>query len=204
MPTATGDILEIGPGSGTNIGYLPAARVTSVVGAEPVAGLHAELLRNVNAAGLSDRYRVLGCGAQPEELVPALAKAGVLQGQGGGVFDCVVSIRVLCSVPRPEESVEGLYGLLRPGGRLIVVEHVANPWRDGGSVVARLMQTLYMWLGWKFFIGDCCLDRDLRSVLERAAKRDGGWERVDLETHFEWSALPYVAGFLVKKGKKSE
>lgn len=84
LSTATGDLLHIGPGSGTNIPYLPAQRLRSVVAVEPAIGLHAELLRNVHAAGLANRYRVLGCGAQPEALVPALAKAEVLQRQGAG------------------------------------------------------------------------------------------------------------------------
>ena len=35
-----------------------------------------------------------------------------------------MSVQVLCSVPEPREMVKRLYGLLKPGGRMIVYEHV--------------------------------------------------------------------------------
>lgn len=94
-----------------------------------------------------------------------------------------------------------LYGMLRPGGRLLVTEHVVNPWRRAkGSFVGRVVQGIYQVLGWSWFIGDCCLDRDTEAVLRAAADGDGGWERVELERNFEWSAMPYISGVLVKKG----
>ena len=117
-----------------------------------------------------------------------------------GVFDSIVCTRVLCSVPRPEETIGGLYRLLKPGGKMLVCEHVVNPWTTRkGSKLARAIQGLYTILGWSFFMGDCHMNRDTGKILKEAASADGGWESVDLESDFEWTTLPYVSGVLVKK-----
>lgn len=143
------------------------------------------------------------CSAEKESLVPALEKNGLLDDakvNKGGVFDSIVCTRVLCSVPRPEETIGGLYGLLKPGGKMLVCEHVVNPWTTRkGSMLARGFQVLYTLLGWSFFMGDCHMNRDTGKILREVAEGDGGWESVDLDSHFEWSTLPYVSGVLVKR-----
>lgn len=99
-----------------------------------------------------------------------------------------------------ERTVHELYELLRPGGRLLITEHVVNPWRTAkGSIVARFVQAFYQLLGWSWFIGDCSLDRDTERVLRSAAETDGGWDSIELERSFGWSAMPYISGTLVKK-----
>lgn len=41
-------------------------------------------------------------------------------------FDTVVSSCTMCSVPRPVEALRELYRVLRPGGRLLLFEHVRS------------------------------------------------------------------------------
>jgi hypothetical protein len=99
-----------------------------------------------------------------------------------------------------EKTIQELYTLLKPGGRVLVTEHVVNPWRTAkGSILARVAQGVYQLLGWSFFIGDCCMDRDTEGALRKAADGDGGWESVDIERSFGWSPLPYISGVFVKK-----
>ena len=43
-----------------------------------------------------------------------------------GSFDTILSIQVLCCVTHPERTVQELYELLKPGGQLIVYEHVRS------------------------------------------------------------------------------
>ena len=178
-----------------------APRIRAIYGPEPCIPLHVELEAKARRDGLEDKYRILGCSAERESLFSALEKEGLLKGKGEaeGVFDTIVCIRVLCSVPRLRETLGGLYMLLKPGGKMLVVEHVVNPWRKKGSVAARVMQTLYMWLGWSYFLGDCCMDRDLGAELREVARKDRGWGAVELEENFGWSPLSYLSGFLVKK-----
>lgn len=128
--------------------------------------------------------------------------------QDGGIFDTIVCVRVLCSVPDQRGTVRGLYDLLKPGGKLVVCEHVRNGWsvccgggRVGGSFVGRFVQVICTLMGWEFFMGDCHLNRDTEKVLREVAEEagDGGWEKVDVQRWFEWSSMPYVAGTLVKR-----
>ena len=79
-----------------------------------------------------------------------MARAGLIKDGDTieGIFDDIVSIRVLYSVPNVKDIVEGLYKLLKPGGQLIAYEHVISPWKtEKGSVVARVLQWIYMWIG---------------------------------------------------------
>ena len=118
----------------------------------------------------------------------------------GGIFDTILCVRVLCSVPNPEKVISELYSFLKPRGKLLVIEHVVNPWRTAkGSVVARAAQSVYQALGWSVFLGDCCLNRDTEKMLRNAAVKDGGWEVVELDRWFGKTVLPYISGVLVKK-----
>ncbi|KAJ5775445.1 uncharacterized protein N7511_000456 [Penicillium nucicola] len=207
LKTANGTVLDVGPGTGTQMPLLTSPHITSLYGAEPCAGLHKELQARAVAEGISDKYHILHCGAAAAELIPALKATGtgVVDGFEGdaraGVFDTILCVRVLCSVPNMERTIAELYGLLKPGGKLLVTEHVVNPWgRAKGSILARIAQAVYQFFGWSWFIGDCCMTRDVEGAVRGAADCDGGWEMVELERSFEWSAMPYISGTLVKKG----
>ncbi|OKL57424.1 hypothetical protein UA08_07046 [Talaromyces atroroseus] len=211
-----GVVLDVGPGTGTQMPYFiqPAKEnVSAIYGAEPCVGLHAELRERAALCGLEAKYHILSCSADKKELIDALRRDGVQVNNAAtnankekekGIFDTMICIRVLCSVPNPAETISDLYSLLRPGGQMIIVEHVVNPFtlfgsKKGGSLMARCLQTVYSLLGWSFLIGDCCLDRDTETYLRNAAERDGGWESFDLEHRFAWTTLPYISGVLVKR-----
>lgn len=185
---------------------LTAPAITALYGAEPCKGLHGELRAKATAEGISPKYHILPTGVAAAELLPALRKTGtgVVDAYDSdpraGVFDTILCVRVLCSVPEMERTVGELYGLLKPGGRLLVTEHVINPWRKAkGSILGRLAQIVYHALGWRWYVGDCCMNRDTEKLLRAAADVDGGWESVELESSFEWSPLPYISGTLIKK-----
>ncbi|OJD31863.1 phospholipid methyltransferase [Diplodia corticola] len=199
MRSLRGTVLDLGPGTGEQLVRLTPSHLTRVYGAEPAEQFHGRLRANAKKAGLEDKYKVLHAGAQPESLIPALADAGLFQNGSEGIFDEICCIRVLCGVPRPEETIKGLYKLLKPGGRMVVHEHVVNPWREtGGSFVSRVLQTVYAWAGWHLFLG-CNIDRDTRAMLLDAGGK-GGWSEVELKGLETWSVLPYCTGYLVKSG----
>lgn len=194
LSRAHGVVLDIGPGSGSQVAFFSDnANISTIYGAEPSVGLHAPLQARIDEAKLSDKYRVLSSTAEKKELLAALANAGV-KTSAQGVFDTIVCVRVLCSVPNQDETARELYSLLRPGGELMVVEHIKNPWTKNGSFAGRAMQLLYTALGWRFFLAGCEMGRDTAASLKGA----GAWEAIDLKTNFEWSALPYVSGTLTK------
>ena len=55
-----------------------------------------------------------------------------------GTMDTVTSVKVLCSVPRPAALVKDLYRLLKPGGQMIVYEHVKSE-----DYMSQLVQRMY-------------------------------------------------------------
>jgi SAM-dependent methyltransferase len=199
--SATGIVLDLGPGDGRQTINYSNPGIKAIYGAEPCKELHAGLRKSAEEAGLGSRYRILDCGAQRESLYPALREVGLLGGKVEGLFDSIICSKVLCSVPNQEATVAALYDVLKPGGKMIVCEHIKNPWRSPkGSLVARGIQQLFMAQGWSYFLGGCHLTRETGEVMKRAADRDGGWKKVDLEYVVTWGAIPFVLGVLVKKG----
>lgn len=201
LSRCTGVVLDIGPGSGELLSHFDPRIIRVVYGAEPAEDLHPALRENARKSGLEGKYKALICGAQPESLIPALHKSGVLDISGkkglaeDGIFDEICCVRVLCGVPHPELTIKNLYSLLKPGGRMVVCEHVVSPWRTEGSVLARFMQLVYTLMGWPFLMGGCELQRHTERFLRDA----GEWDRFDLEYLGAKDAIPFVVGELIKK-----
>lgn len=155
-----GVVLDIGPGSGFQLKRFKGAhqlhKIEVIYGVEPGEEMHDQLraeATNIFGEDAPKVYKVLSSGAQPNELVPALAKDSILGKQYQGVFDTIVSLRALCGIPQPQETADLFYQLLKPGGRIIFFEHVVNSGdsKRGGSIVARFMQHVYMLMGWKIW-----------------------------------------------------
>lgn len=204
--TAKGRVLDIGPGTGEVLHRFNPKQITELWGVEPATDMHPKLKKNAEKLGLGDNFHALACGAEPDSLVPALAKAGLLGKGGEGVFDDICLVRVICGVPQPQETIHGLYRALKPGGRFIVSEHVINPWPNSseGSPIGRVLQ--FFWhniAGWRWLMGGCEMERDTRQWLLDAAKEDGGWSSVDLEYVNGWACVPFIVGTLTKKGVSS-
>jgi hypothetical protein len=121
----------------------------------------------LDKAGPGERYHVLSCEAKLESLLPALVSSGegMRFGDGKktpGLFDELACIRVLCGVPEPDAVVVGLYSILKPGGRMVICEHVVNSGNmdAGGTIVGRALHRLYMMMGWSRLMGGCELTRE--------------------------------------------
>ncbi|RDW58252.1 hypothetical protein BP6252_13663 [Coleophoma cylindrospora] len=203
LSSCRGLILDVGPGSGDQVfRFAKSKDVSAIYGAEPNINMHSTLERSAREAQLSGKYKILSCGAEERTLVPALEAEGLLKRRSGtndGIFDEIVCIRVLCGVPELKRTVDGLYRYLKPGGRLVVCEHVISSSSQGGSKLARLLQEFYMMLGWSFWLDGCCLTRDTGKVVKEAAAADGGWQEVKVETANNWSVIPHIIGYYVKK-----
>jgi SAM-dependent methyltransferase len=207
LATASGVVLDVGPGTGEMLSRMDASKMTKAYGVEPAVDMHAALRLNAAKNGFgADKYEIIAAGAEPESLIPALHGAGLAvagAGAGEGVFDTVLCVRVLCGVPRPQETVDELYRLLKPGGRMIVYEHVASPFPqvEGSTRLGYVMQRFWAWAGWNRMMGGCEIDRDTVGVLKRAGGSDSkskGWETVDLGYWDSWNAVPFIVGELVK------
>lgn len=205
LANCSGVILDVGPGAGHQVfRFSNAHAIRAIYGAEPGVSMHSALRKRAEQAGLGDKYHILSCEASLDSLVPALAQEGLIE-PGGTVFDEIVCIRVLCGVPDLDGVLEGLYGLLKPGGKMVVCEHVVNSGdpKKGGTKTGRFLQNCYMKAGWSSLMGGCELMRDTMSSLRKVAIKDGGWERVDVELCDPYSTIPHIVGVLVKKREVS-
>ncbi|HEY3066117.1 MAG TPA: methyltransferase domain-containing protein, partial [Methylomirabilota bacterium] len=74
-------------------------------------------------------------------------------------FDTAVSTFVLCTVADADAAIGELARVLRPGGRLLFLEHVVRP-RGAGRVVQRLLDPIHRPL-----TCGCSLVRDTAAAL---------------------------------------
>jgi SAM-dependent methyltransferase len=143
LAAARGDVLEVGAGTGANLPCYPAA-VTRLVLCEPDPHMRARLAPR--AAGRAEL-----CAASADSLPFADAS-----------FDAVVSTLVLCSVPSPDRTLAELHRVLRPGGALLYLEHVAA--EDPG----RLRWQRRLEPVWRQLAGNCHLTRHTHDAIVRA------------------------------------
>jgi ubiquinone/menaquinone biosynthesis C-methylase UbiE len=109
---ARGDTLEIGIGGGATIPHYPAD-----------VRLHGIDLSPVMLAAARDRAAATG-----REVDLRLGDASRLDAPDAS-FDTVVFCLVLCTVPDDRLAIAEAARVLRPGGRLLAVEHVRSPHR---------------------------------------------------------------------------
>jgi ubiquinone/menaquinone biosynthesis C-methylase UbiE len=145
---ASGETLEVGAGTGHNLEHYPDA-VTRLVLAEPDAHM-AKRLRPHAAEARGDAV----------EVIEATAESLPFEDSS---FDTVVSTLVLCTVSEPARSAAELRRVLRPDGRLLLIEHVRSP---DSARFARWQDRLERPWGW--FAGGCHPNRDSMATLAEA------------------------------------
>jgi ubiquinone/menaquinone biosynthesis C-methylase UbiE len=145
---ARGDTLEIGAGTGHNLDHYPAA-LTRLVLAEPDPHMAKRL-----------RPHALEARGDDVEVIEAAAESLPFEDES---FDTVVSTLVLCTVSEPARSAAELRRVLRPDGRLLLIEHVRSP---DSARFARWQDRLERPWGW--FAGGCHPNRDTAKTLVEA------------------------------------
>jgi len=146
------NVLEVGVGTGKNMPYYPAgAQVTAV-------DLSPRMLERARS-----RAEELGCPAELHEMdVQHLDFAD-------DSFDAAVSTFVFCSVPDPVAGLREILRVVKPRGRLYMLEHVLSR----KPVLRQLMRLLNPLV---VRIGGANIDRETRLNLELA-----GWSVVRAE-----------------------
>ncbi len=166
---ASGDVLEIGAGTGLNLAAYPPA-VASLTLAEPEPSMVARL--RSAAATHHHRPAVVAAGA---EALPFADDS----------FDTVVSTLVLCTVSDVTASLREIRRVLRPGGRLLLIEHV----RADGAALARWQDRLHR--PWLAFGYGCNCNRDTRGALA------GAGFATDALQSARWRRMPAIVAPLV-------
>ncbi|HUW80272.1 MAG TPA: class I SAM-dependent methyltransferase [Acidocella sp.] len=146
---ATGNVLEIGIGSGLNL-PLYGSGVRSVIGVEPSVELLAMARQRVKLATV------------PIELLCASAEALPID---SGSVDTVVTTWSLCTIPNAHLALQEARRVLRPGGTLLFVEHGRAP--EAG--IARWQDRLDPL--WSHIAGGCHLNREIDQLIMGAGFR---------------------------------
>lgn len=128
---ASGVVLELGPGLGSQLPRYDVSKLTKVYGVEPNAELHEAIRTKIKACRLDDIYEIVPCGIED---VATLKKHGISPSS----IDTVLSMQVQCCVPDPDEILRRLYTLLKPGGQMLVYEHV-----ESKDPVSRIVQSKF-------------------------------------------------------------
>ena len=142
---AHGVVLEVGAGGGQNFPFYDPARVERVEAIEPDEAMLAIARRRLEEAPVSIHLI-----SAPVEMLPFPDEQ----------FDSVVATLVFCSVGDPEGGLREIWRVLKPGGTLLLLEHVRAQARTAVWVQDALVPLT------THFGGNCHWNRDtLHTVL---------------------------------------
>lgn len=146
----SGRLLIIGLGPAEDLHHLPPA-VTEVVAVEPSSSMRAVARAAVARAAEQ---------GLPVEVVDAVGEELPLPDHS---VDSVLLAYVMCTVDDPGRVLREVDRVLRPGGRIGVLEHVAAA---DGTWMRRMQRMAAPW--WPIVGGGCHCDRQTRTALETA------------------------------------
>lgn len=150
----TGRVLEVGAGTGTNFELYPDT-VTEVVAVEP-----------------ERRLAVLAQQAAAAAAVPVTVSTETVEDFAAREpFDAVVCSLVLCSVDDPDDVVRQLLSVLKPGGELRYLEHIAS------SGARERLQKLADATLWPRIAGNCHTHRHTEQTIVAAGFQVSGARR---------------------------
>lgn len=146
VSAAEGRVLEVGIGSGLNLAFY-SQNVLQMIGLDPSPKL------------LSMARRAERAGLRAVDFIEASAEEIPLR---NATFDTVVTTWTLCSIADGAQALREMRRVLKPGGRLLFVEHGRAPdpnvvwWQDRLTPI------------WKRIGGGCHLNRAICSLIEGA------------------------------------
>jgi len=170
-----GRIVEIGPGTGVNFQYLPTG--INWIGIEPNEAFFDGLKKQ----------------AKEKRIHAQVLKGDALRiPLDDNSADVVLCTLVLCSVSHPAKVLGEIKRVLRPGGKLIFIEHVAAPKRTN----LRRAQNIFNPLN-RIAADGCNCNRETWSYLQ-----DGGFSELKISPVRMSGVLrlhsPHIMGYAVK------
>lgn len=152
-----GTVVELGPGTGVNLRYLDRERVRWI-GVDPNPFMRPYLLREAERLGVAADCRMGTAYELPVE---------------DASVDAVISTLVLCCIGDTQRVLSEVLRVLKPGGRLVFIEHVAAP---SGSRLRRVQD--FVLPLWKRIGDGCHPNRETGRELERAGFSSVEYKRI--------------------------
>jgi ubiquinone/menaquinone biosynthesis C-methylase UbiE len=147
VPRASGDVLEIGIGSGLNLPHYDREKVRHIWGLEPSEGMRRIVADPIAASGLDVELIDL-----PGEEIPL----------DDDSVDTVLITYTLCTIEDVVSAMAGMRRVLKPTGQLLFCEHGKAPDENVVKWQERMNPT------WKKFAGGCNMNRDIPEIITSA------------------------------------
>lgn len=169
LSEVSGEVLEIGFGTGLNLLYYPSD-IQKLVTVDPNPGMNRLAQKRIEASKITVDNRVLS-----GENLPFADNS----------FDSVVSTWTLCSIPKVEQAVEEIYRVLKSGGKFYFIEHgLSNEpkvqvWQNRLTPIQKIIAD------------GCHLNRNIRQIVEKQFKN------LTVEEFYAPDS-PKIAGYLYK------
>jgi ubiquinone/menaquinone biosynthesis C-methylase UbiE len=144
LSQASGNILEIGFGTGQNLGFYPShVRKISTVDINP--GMSKLAMQRASQHNI--------------QVIPHVLKKDRLPFENNS-FDTVVSTWTLCSVGHIDPALKEVFRVLKPGGKFLFLEHGLS-----SDMSVQLFQH-FLTPVWFILAGGCHLNRNMYKLLQ--------------------------------------
>src|SRR5690606_21131133 len=144
-PLAEGNVTEVGVGTGLNLPFYDANKMTTLTAIDP--SLETREKRIVDMSTL----------AYPSEYIQAPAEALPFSDNS---FDSIVITYSLCTIPDTAAALKEIRRVLKKEGKLIFCEHGAAP-----DIKVKRTQDMINPI-WKPLAGGCNLNRNISEIIE--------------------------------------
>lgn len=190
LSAATGKVLEIGPGPGTNFKcWKDSTLITEWVGLDTNRYFEDAIKEQIIENNITF-------------LTKPLWEISKLSEYKYSYFDTIVTTHVLCSVDRIQPIFESIQKLLKPGGTYMFMEHVsADPATQPTlHTLQHVLQPIYN------ILGNGCKFVDVVLILKTAMTRGGVFENFNgnfttVDTQLSgvaWAMRPHLVGNVQK------
>ena len=158
IPFASGNVLEIGIGSGLNFSFYDKAKVNHLIGIDPSQETWNKIRFDIKKLPFDfDFIKALA------ELIPL----------DNNSIDTVVITYTLCTIPETNKALTEIRRVLKPSGKLLFCEHGKAP----DEVILKWQNRINPI--WKHVGGGCNLNRDIPAII-----KNNGFKMRNLETMY--------------------
>lgn len=156
VPRAQGEVLELGCGGGINLQFYDRSKVDKLTGLDPSAELLDYTRSEAKALGFE------------MDILDGIGEAMPFEDDS---FDTVLTTFTLCSVQDGKQVLNEMRRVLKPGGKILFLEHGRAPDKGPEKWQQRIEPM------WKHIAGGCHLHRPVTKLFEAegfALDQEGG------------------------------
>ena len=145
IPLATGNVLEVGIGSGLNLPYYQKDNIKEIWGLDPSEELLEMARKKAKVEDMDVQF--------------LNAKAEVME-LDDNYFDTVLMTYTMCTIPNLSQALSEIKRVMKTDGRLVFCEHGASP-----------EQQVFKWQNrvnnvWSTIAGGCNINKNIPSIIE--------------------------------------